>query len=501
MKNQELFEKYQAYYGELRKYAFAASRIQWDIETVAPKNAVKRSVEAFTFLRTKAFGMKTAPEYGEMLEALSDPETLGSLPPGWAYTVTSALREYRDFIHIPTDFYEKTVRDRALSGRAWQEAKQSGDYMHWAPFFAQEIANAKETSRFTDPGKDVYDALIGRAEPGMDCAAVDKVFTELREGLASLLPRILEKPAWDLSAFDRHYDIAHEREACLYLLRYVGFDFESGRMDEVEHPLTAGTGRNDVRVSNHFFEDDGIGPLFSIIHEGGHGLFSQGVSEELEGTDAEFCKSAGLNEGMARFMENIVGRNIQFWAPVYSDIQKIMPELTDIPLSLFYKKINDVRPGCIRMRADEVTYCMHIILRHELEKRLFREELDVRELPGLWNDKMEEYLGIRPENDREGILQDLHWSSGFLGYFPTYLLGSIYDGMFLDAMEQELGPIGLVLARDGVPAVTGWLRKNIYQYGGLYTSPEQIARITKKPLSAAPLLRYFTNKYTEIYSL
>ena len=501
MKDLEIFDKFKAYYEEMHHYAIAASRIHWDMETVAPKKSVKRSVEAFTFLRSRIFQMSTAPAYGEMLSILEEPENLKELPPAWQHTIKKSAKEYRDFISVPADFFEKTVRDRAMSERTWQEAKQTNNYALWAPYLKQEIENAKQLCAYTDPDKDVYDALIARREPGMDCASIDQVFHELRDGLSLLLPRIMEKPIPDLSVFQEHYEIAHEREACLYLLHYIGFDFEAGRMDEVEHPLTAGTGRNDVRVSNHFYEEDGIDPLFSIIHEGGHGLFGQGVSEDLEGTDAEHCTSAGLNEGMARFMENMVGRNIHFWTPIYSDLQKIMPELQDIPLELFYRKINLVQPGLVRTRADEVTYCLHIILRHELEKKLFREDVDVMELPGLWNDKMEQYLGIRPENDRDGILQDLHWSAGFIGYFPTYLLGSIYDGMFLEAMEKELGPIDTLLQDRGVSAVTSWLRTNIYQYGDLYTAPEVVARVTGKPLSALPLLRYFEKKYTKIYEL
>ncbi len=496
-----LFDRFRAYYEEIRHYSLAASRIHWDLETAAPRNAVRNSVATYTFLRSKIFAMKTAPEYGEMLTALHEPGSLDGLSPAWQYTIRKAQKDYTDFIRIPADFYRKTVSDRAISEHMWQEAKRKDDYALWAPYLTQEVENAKQTCRYTDPGKDVYDALIGQREPGMDCAAIDKVFDELKEGLQILLPKIASRPGPDLSMFPQHYAIAHEREACLYLLRCIGFDFNAGRMDEVEHPLTLSMGRNDVRVSNHFYEDNGIDPLFSIIHEGGHGLFGQGVDPELDGTDAERCQSAGLNEGMARFMENMVGRNIHFWEPIYGDLQRIMPEIKDVALLQFYHKINEVRPSLIRTRADEVTYCMHIILRHELEKQLFREEVDVMALPEMWNRKMEDYLGIRPGTNREGILQDLHWSAGFIGYFPTYLLGSIYDGMFLDAMEQDLGSMDQVLASGGVTQVTDWLRSHIYRYGGLYTAPETIERVCGKPLSAEPLLRYFTKKYTEIYRL
>lgn len=501
MKNPEVFEKFLAVYREMKNYELAASRIHWDMETVAPKKAIKREIEVLTFLRTKIFAMSTDPEYGSWLHTLMEPENFDALEPVWRYTVRKKAKQYDNFINIPAEFYKKTVSDRATSEHKWQEAKRTNNFALWAPYLKQEIENAKQTCAYTDPGKDVYDTLISNREEGMTCETIDKVFDELKEGLKELLPRIFAKPEPDETKFHKHYDLDHQRAACRYLLQYIGFSFESGRMDEVEHPLTGGTGRNDVRVSNHYYEYDGVDPMFSIIHEGGHGLYNQNVAEELEGTDAEHAASAGLHESMSRFMENIVGRNLNFWKPIYADIQKLMPELKDITVEELYRKCNHVHPSPIRTRADEVTYCMHIILRHELEKIIFREDVDVMKLPEMWNDKMEELLGIRPANDQEGILQDLHWSAGYIGYFPTYLLGSIYDGMFLEAMEAELGPIDELLAKGGVLEVTGWLKENIHQFGGLYTAPEVIERVCHKPLSAKPLLRYFEKKYTEVYDL
>ncbi len=490
-----IFERFKAYYDEMGKYSLAANRIHWDMETATPKKGIPKHVDALSFFSAKVFAMSTAEEYGQMLEELSKPENFDELELKWQHTIKSRKKMYDNFIKIPADFYKKVVHDRAESNHAWQQAKRTNDYAMFAPYLAREIDNAKKKAAITNPGEDVYNVLINEGEEGMTCEIIDRVFDEVKEGLKEMLPEIIERSKIDNTPFERTYDLNHEREACRYLLNYIGFDFEAGQMTEVEHPLTSGSGRSDVRVSNHYYEDDGIDPLFTIIHEGGHGLFNQGVAEEYENTDVEHVRSAGLHESQSRFLENIIGRNENFWVPIYDDIQKIMPEFADVSLHDFVRKANYVHPSCIRTKADEVTYCMHIVLRHELEKIIFREDVDVNKLPEMWNDKMEELLGVRPANDAEGILQDLHWSAGYIGYFSSYLLGSIYDGMFLEALERDLGDVDTILREGRVKEITAWLRENIYQYGGLYTSLETIERVCGKPLTAQPLLNYFRKKY------
>lgn len=490
-----VFERFKAYYDEMGKYSLAANRIHWDMETATPKKGLPKHVDAYSFFQAKVFEMSTSKEYGKMLEELSKPEIFDTLELKWQHTIKNRKKQYDRFIMIPADFYAKVVHDRAESNNAWQQAKRTNDYALFAPYLAREIENAKKQAAITNPGEDVYNVLIGEREEGMTCEIIDRVFNEVKEGLKEMLPEIIERSKIDNTPFERFYDLDHQRKVSRYLLNYIGFDFEAGSMTEVEHPLTSGSGRSDVRVSNHYFEDDGIEPIFSIIHEGGHGLFNQGVAAEYEGTDVEHINSAGLHESQSRFMENIMGRNANFWVPIYADIQQLMPELSDISREDFVRKANFVHPSCIRMKADEVTYCMHIILRHELEKIIFREEVDVNKLPEMWGDKMEELLGIRPETDTEGILQDLHWSAGYIGYFSSYLLGSIYDGMFLEALERDLGDVDTILKEGRIKDITAWLRENIYQHGGLYTSLETIERVCKKPLSAQPLLNYFRKKY------
>lgn len=209
----------------------------------------------------------------------------------------------------------------------------------------------------------------------------------------------------------------------------------------------------------------------------------------------------GLHESQSRFYENILGRNRNFWTPLYEKMGELLPQFRNIPFETFYRAINEVKPSLIRIDADEVTYCLHIILRYEIERAIFNDEVTTEELPSLWNDKMKELLGVRPSTDAEGILQDTHWSDGSFGYFPSYLLGSVYDGMFLEQIEKELGSIDELLAQGKIMEITKWLNKNIHQNGSLYTSAEVIRRLCQKEISAKPLLNYFNRKYSEIYSL
>lgn len=283
------------------------------------------------------------------------------------------------------------------------------------------------------------------------------------------------------------------------LLDYIGFDTDAGATAESEHPFTTDLCIGDVRVTNHYKEDDPLSAMFSAIHEGGHAIFGQSIDPAYEGTALEQVNMMGLHESQSRFFENILGRRISFWEPIYGKLGELLPQFRQIPPETFDRAINDVHPSLIRTEADEVTYCLHIILRYEIEKAIFRDNVPVDDLPQLWNDKMEELLGIRPENDAEGILQDMHWSDGSFGYFPSYLLGSMYDGMFLEALEKEKGSVDTILREGRIHEITAWLNENIHRHGSRYTSAEVLERVCGQALSAQPLLHYFNEKYARLY--
>ena len=257
----------------------------------------------------------------------------------------------------------------------------------------------------------------------------------------------------------------------------------------------------DVRITNHYHVNEPLFAIFSAIHEGGHAIFEQNVAPKYADTVAENINYMGLHESQSRFYENILGRNINFWKPIWPKVLEIVPEFKQVTLEEFVREINHIANTYIRTEADELTYCLHVILRYEIERAIFIDGAKVEELPKMWNEKMEELLHITPRDDAEGILQDMHWSDGSFGYFPSYLLGSIYDGMFLEAIERELGSVDEILASGEIKKITKWLNENIHQYGSTRISSEVLEKVCGTELSAKPLIKYFKEKYSKIYGI
>lgn len=494
-------DKFKAYIKESANISHAVSLLYWDMETIMPKEGFSGHSDSLAYLSTENFKRSTSEELGNMLDELSKPGEFDSLDSDWQFIVKSMKKDFDENKRVPVDFYNEFIKTQNEAGVAWQEAKKTNNFSVYAPLLEKMIAMTKEMMAYTKPGVPVYDALLGNYEEGMTEKDYDSIFSELKEGLLPLLDKILAADAFDESIFDKEYDINSEKKVEKFLLEYIGFSFDKGLTGETEHPFTLNLNSKDVRVSNHFSKKDAIDPMFSAIHEGGHAIFEQNVAEKLDDTAAGSCKYLGLHESQSRFYENILGRNINFWRPIYSKIQEIDKNFEDISLEDFYKKINSVKNSFIRTAADEVTYCLHVILRYEIEKLIFKENLPVSELPKIWNEKMQEYLHITPSTDAEGVLQDMHWSDGSFGYFPTYLLGTIYDGMFLEALEEDLGPIDTILSEGRIKDITAWLNKKIHVYGSTRLPKDVLKEVCKKELSAKPILKYFEDKYTKIYNL
>lgn len=486
---------------EKKQYFHAVELMYWDMETSMPKGGTNDRNDAVTFFSTEGFKKETSPEVEKLLDKLLSEEEFEKLDDTWKFIVKKMKKEFSENKNIPVERYEVFVREQYESGQAWQEAKKASDFSIFAPHLEKMIANTRETMGYTNPGKDVYDALLDKYEEGMDSATYDRIFGELKEGLLPLLDKILAAKEPDDSKFKRRYNTDAQKKVEKLLLEYIGFSFDKGITGETEHPFTLQLSSNDVRVSNHFHEDNAIDPMFSAIHEGGHAIFEQNVAPELDGTPAGSCDYLGVHESQSRFYENILGRNKNFWIPIYPKVQAIIPEFADVTLDEFYTEINHVRQSFIRTMADEVTYCLHIIIRYEIEKEIFRNNLPVSGIPSMWNSKMNEYLHITPKSDAEGVLQDMHWSDGSFGYFPTYLLGTIYDGMFLEAIEEELGSIDRLLSEGRIKDITKWLNEKIHRFGNLRLPGDIIRNVCGKELSAQPILRHFDKKYKEIYKL
>lgn len=495
------FEKFQKYWEKLEYYKHVTTQLQWDMQTQTPTKGYDNKVEVLTYFSSQAFQMQTCEEYGQLLKELLQEKELEKQDEAMQVTLKRAWKEYEENRRIPADFYEEMVRASSHSQKAWEEAKKKKDYSIFCPHLQKMIEYRRKLMEYTRPDMDVYDAMLDSFEEGMDSETIDRLFGELKEGLQPLLQEIAKKKKPDRNRFCGTY-LKHSQQAfSTFLLEYIGYDREAGVMGESEHPFTIGFGPKDVRVTNHYCEEEAINAMFSIIHEGGHAIFEQGVDEKYEKTALTEINFLGLHESQSRFFENILGRNINFWRPIYKKLGEYLPQFQKIALEDFYREINYVTPGLIRINADEVSYSMHIILRYEIEKAIFREGVEAKDLPKLWNDKMEELLGVRPQNDAEGILQDTHWSDGSFGYFPTYALGNIFDGMFLEKLEEELGDVDIILAEGRIKEITAWLHEKIHKYGSLRTGKEVVEYVCGKSISAGPILKYFEEKYTKLYDL
>ena len=487
---------------ELKKqYDHVTTLLYWDMETGTPKLGQQAHVDALTYFSTRSFEMGTSDELEQMLQALSEPKEYEALDDTMKFIVTRMKRDMDKDKRIPKDLFEAFVRAQAEAGNAWRDAKNASDFSMFAPHLEKMIKMRKEITGYTDPGKEIYDALLDNYEEGMDTETIDRLFGDLKKELIPLVKQILAAKQPDDSKFKGHYDVDAQKKVQNLLLDYIGFSKDAGSVGETEHPFTLNFNSKDVRVSNHYYEEEPLFAMFSAIHEGGHAIFEQNVNPAYDNTVAGSCCYMGVHESQSRFYENILGRNKNFWLPIYDKLGELLPQFKEITLDEFYHEINHVRNSLIRTEADEVTYCFHIILRYEMEKAIFRDHVPVAQLPELWNEKMKEYLDIVPANDAEGILQDMHWSDASFGYFPSYLLGSIYDGMYLEELEKELGSVDELLAAGKIGEITKWLNQKIHWYGSTRTPKEVIANVCGKEVSAEPLIRYFKEKYSKLYDL
>lgn len=487
---------------ELKKqYDHVTTLLYWDMETGTPKLGQQAHVDALTYFSTRSFEMGTSDELEQMLQALSEPKEYEALDDTMKFIVTRMKRDMDKDKRIPKDLFEAFVRAQAEAGNAWRDAKNASDFSMFAPHLEKMIKMRKEITGYTDPGKEIYDALLDNYEEGMDTETIDHLFGDLKKELIPLVKQILAAKQPDDSKFKGHYDVDAQKKVQNLLLDYIGFSKDAGSVGETEHPFTLNFNSKDVRVSNHYYEEEPLFAMFSAIHEGGHAIFEQNVNPAYDNTVAGSCCYMGVHESQSRFYENILGRNKNFWLPIYDKLGELLPQFKEITLDEFYHEINHVRNSMIRTEADEVTYCFHIILRYEMEKAIFRDHVPVVKLPELWNEKMKEYLDIVPANDAEGILQDMHWSDASFGYFPSYLLGSIYDGMYLEELEKELGSVDELLAAGKIGEITKWLNQKIHWYGSTRTPKEVIANVCGKEVSAEPLIRYFKEKYSKLYDL
>ncbi len=475
----------------------------WDERTKMPLAGGEYRAEQSTILAGLIHQRWTDPKFGEQLDELSA-DGLTADPHSGAGVVVRRLKRQRDKrIKLPQSLVEELARTAVLGQQAWQEAKEKSGYSAFRPLLETMIALKRRQAEALGYAERPYDALLDEYEPEERTANVDQVLDGLREALVPLVAEIQQsgrRP--DAALLRRAFPIDVQEQFGREAAAAIGFDFSRGRLDVTSHPFCTTLGPHDCRITTHYDPQFFNAAFFGILHEAGHGIYEQGLPAEHFGLPLGEAVSLGVHESQSRLWENFVGRSRPFWEHFYPLAQKRFPAaLGDVPLAAFHFAVNDVRPSLVRIEADEATYNLHILVRFELERALLDGDLQAADLPGAWNEKYQKYLGIVPPDDASGVLQDIHWSAGLIGYFPTYALGNIYAAQLFARAKADLGDLERLLARGQFRPLLEWLREKVHRHGQRYMPRELIERAAGSPLSARPLVEHLRATLGPLYGL
>ncbi|MEK3787624.1 carboxypeptidase M32 [Paenibacillus sp. FSL K6-1230] len=488
---------------KIKSYVEAIGLMHWDLRTGAPRKGVDIRSQTIGMLTTECFKLQVSPQMGELLEYFADPGIMADLSDTDRRLIEECRTEYERNRSVPADKIKEYSILAAQSESYWEEAKANNDFAGFEPYLTKIVAFKQEFIEYWGVKDTRYDTLLDMYEPELTVAKLDDVFGRLKKRLVPLLERIQASPYQPTHDFlHKDYDVKQQEAFGLFLLKEMGYDFEAGRLDESVHPFATGLNPGDVRITTHYMPNDVLSAIFSSLHEGGHALYEQNISQELAGTLLAEGTSMGIHESQSRLWENMIGRSKPFWQRYYNDLQKHFPEqLKDVTMEQFYLAVNRVENSLIRIEADELTYNLHIIIRYEIEKMLFNEGLEVSKLPEVWNEKYKAYLGLTPPSNSQGVLQDVHWSGGDFGYFASYSLGNMYAAQILATLRKEMPEFDQYIARGELLPIKEWLTDKIYVYGKSRTPSELIEAITGEELNPDYLADYLEQKYTEIYKL
>jgi carboxypeptidase Taq len=487
----------------------AAAVLQWDQETYLPEMGVEDRSEQLSILETIVHDKFTSSETGKLLAELGS--VSGNLrgdeklPDVERDFLKVLRRSYDKAVKLPSEFVAAMAKAGGLSQAAWIKARKADDFSAFLPHLKTMIDFSRKTAEYWGYGKggagSVYDGLLDIYELGMGEDAISGVFNPIRERLSALLKKIAAKPAPDTSFLDREFDPETQAAYNSVLMQRLGFDIRRGRIDVSAHPFTTTLGSDDIRITTRYLPRNLLSAIFSTIHESGHAFYELSYPRELRGTSLADGASMGIHESQSRFWENVIGRSRSFWEGQLPALQSHFPSLGGVSLDAFYRAVNQAEPSLIRVEADEVSYSLHIILRFELERDLFSGKIDPANLPDLWRQKMKDILGIEPATDADGVLQDVHWSMGSFGYFPSYALGNLYGLQFFQKLKADIPHFDTAVAKGDFSAIQNWLRENIYVWGCRLDPPELLEKVTGQSLKAEPFLSYIENKYEGIYGI
>jgi carboxypeptidase Taq len=480
--------------------------IHWDMETMMPPKAVEQRSQQLALLSRIHHKLGTDPEIGKLLNTIQkspDYETLGQVEKRNIYLIN---KSYLEQTALPEKLVSELAEQEALTVNTWKHAKAQKNYSLFKADLQKLLNLSKQAAEILMKVKETktpYEALIDNFEPKMTAPTITKTFNQLLGGLKPLIAKIEDcqtKPSVEI--LSQPVPVDNQRRIAQLITQTLGYDTASpsagGRVDETEHPFTTGY-YDDVRITTHYFPNNYASSIFSVLHESGHAIYEQNLKPEWEYQPVGSTCSYGIHESQSRFYENIIGRSREFWTGFLPKIKQATPTLSNVELDPFVQAVNTVKRSKIRIEADEVTYSLHIIIRFELERDIFANKITVDELPEAWNQKYADYLGVKVENDSEGVMQDTHWASGLYGYFPSYALGNIYSGQITAAITKNLPEWRNQLAAGKLEGVNDWLKRNIHSRGDLYDPEELIKLATGSNLDAQPYLQYLNQKYGSLY--
>lgn len=497
----ELYEKLRPHIERQFALNNALTLYSWDNETLAPKGAMENTAKIIGNLSEQSYQALVNDEVRALLAALKEPKEFDALSSVEQSIVKKLNKNFDRLEKIPADEYRAYSELTAKAGAIWAKAKAENDFAAFSPILKEIVSYQKKFAAYTKkPEMSLYDAMLDENEEGILTRELDIFFGKIKETVVPLLKKVVAKNDTVNKDYNfRHFPIERQKEFCRFLAEYIGFDFDRGVMSESAHPFTTNLHNHDVRITNHFHENNLESAMFSVIHEGGHALYELGVDDALTLTPVGGGTSMGVHESQSRFYENILGRSEAFWKPLFEKLQENYPEeLSDVDLNTFIRGINKAEPGPIRTEADELTYPLHIIIRYEMEKMLMEDLISVDELPRVWNEKYEEYLGVTPKNDTEGVLQDVHWSGGSFGYFPSYAIGNAVAAQIYAYMHNEVN-VKECLEKGNLVPIREYLREHIHCFGSTKNMNELLIAMTGEPLNAEYYTKYLTEKYTKLY--
>ena len=480
-------------------YNHALGVLRLDSTTAAPSDTWEGRGKTMEIMSEITYKLSTDPENGELLSYLE--AHLEELDDQTKREVEVLHKGFEQTRKVPAEEYVAYSVLLNDAEAVWAKAKNENDFDTFAPYLEKIMDYNRKFAGYYNADMKPYDALLNEYEEGLNMETLDVFFAQLRSAIVPLIAKIREVPQIDDSFLYKHYPVEIQRKFSDYLMEVLGMDRTHCGIAEAEHPYTTNINNKDVRITTHYYEDNLVSSMFSVIHEGGHGLYELGADEKYNFTALSGGVSMGIHESQSRFYENIIGRSRAFVHAIFPKVKELFPEqLADVDEEMFYRAINKAEPSLIRTEADELTYALHIMVRYEIEKQIMASELAVADVPEAWNRLYKEYLGVDVPNNAQGCLQDTHWSGGLVGYFPSYALGSAYGPQMLKVMESQIGDIWADVAAGDLSKVTGWLKENIHCHAS-FKKPGALFEEVCGKFDATHYTDYLTKKYTELYNL